>query len=87
MDSIGVAHTRRCGCAMLDILAMVAMEIGLEDPESWKSPKIPFPSSHGLERKMARYIVRSFYSCRYWFCYMNIRSVPKQTSDRALVFS
>ena len=37
MDWTGAAHTRSYGCAMLGILATVAMEIGQEALGFWKS--------------------------------------------------
>lgn len=47
MDWIGAAHTRNYGYAMLGILAMVAMEIGLEELGFWRSLTIPFLYDHG----------------------------------------
>lgn len=47
MDWTGVAPITNSGFAMLDTLAMVAMEVGLEGLELWRSLKILSLLNHG----------------------------------------
>lgn len=65
MDWIGAALTVLTtlqisfGCALQDIVAMVAMETGQEELGSSKSPINPSPSNLGLGWRMLNYIVQS----------------------------